>query len=68
MFAAFEAEFNSIINDVRSVPEKLEALVGLHTRAQAVEALAAPMTAVIEDASKTTEVKVTEILTMVGKL
>ena len=68
MFAALEAEFNSIINDVKSVPEKLEALVGLHTKSQAVEALAAPMTAVIEDTSKTTEVKVTEILTMVGKL
>jgi hypothetical protein len=68
MFAALEAEFNSIINDVKSVPEKLEALVGLHTKSQAVEALAAPMTTVIEDTSKTTEVKVTEILTMVGKL
>jgi len=68
MFAALEAEFNAIINDVKSVPEKLEALVGLHTKATAVEALAAPMTTVIEDASKTTEVKVTEILTMVGKL
>lgn len=68
MFASLEAEFNSIINDVKSIPEKLEALVGLHTKAQAVEALAAPMTAIIEDTSKTTEQKVTEILTAVGKL
>ena len=68
MFAALEAEFNAIINDVKSVPEKLEALVGLHTHAQAVEALAAPMTAIIEDASKTTDQKVQEILTLAGKL
>ena len=68
MFAALEAEFNTIINDVKSIPEKLEALVGLHTKAQAIEALAAPMTAIIEDTSKTTEQKVTEILTAVGKL
>lgn len=68
MFAALEAEFSAIINDAKTIPEKLEALVGLHTRAQAIEALAAPMTAVIEDASKTTETKVTEILHMVGQL
>jgi hypothetical protein len=68
MFAALEAEFNTIIADARSIPEKLEALLGLHTRSQAIDALAAPMTAIIEDASKTTEQKVTEILTAVGKL
>lgn len=68
MFASLEAEFNSIINDVKSIPEKLEALVGLHAKSQAVEALAAPMTAIIEDTSKTTEQKVQEILTAVGKL
>jgi hypothetical protein len=68
MFAALEAEFTAIINDVTSVPQKLEALVGLHTKAQAIDALAAPMTTVIEDASKTTEQKVAEILTLVGKL
>lgn len=68
MFAALEAEFNTIIADARSIPEKLEALLGLHTRSQAIDALAVPMTAIIEDASKTTEQKVTEILTAVGKL
>jgi len=68
MFAALEAEFNTIINDAKSIGEKLEALVGLHAKVSAVEALAAPMTAIIEDASKTTEQKVTEILTAVGKL
>lgn len=68
MFAALEAEFNSIVNDARSVGEKLEALVGLHTKNAEIEALAAPMATVIEDASKATAIKVTEILTMVGKL
>jgi hypothetical protein len=68
MFAALEAEFNAIINDVKSVPEKLEALVGLHTKAAAIDALATPMTTIIEDASKTTEVKVTEILHLMGQL
>jgi hypothetical protein len=68
MFAAIEAEFNAIVADARSIPEKLEALIGLHTRSQAVEALATPMTTIIEDASKPTVQKVTEILTMVGKL
>lgn len=68
MFAALEAEFAAIMNDARSIPEKLEALVGLHSKASAVEALAAPMTAIIEDVTKATEQKVQEILTLVGKL
>lgn len=68
MFAALEAEFNAIVSDARSVAEKLEALVGLHSKAQAIEALTAPMTTIIEDATKSTEQKVAEILTAVGKL
>lgn len=68
MFAALEAEFNAIVNDVKSVPEKLEALVGLHSKAQVIAALSTPMTAIIEDTSKATEQKVQEILTLVGKL
>jgi hypothetical protein len=68
MFAAIEAEFNAIVADARSIPEKLEALIGLHTKSQAIEALATPLATVIEDASKPTTQKVTEILTMVGKL
>jgi hypothetical protein len=68
MFAALEAEFNAIVNDARSIPEKLEALVGLHSKASAVAALAAPMTTIIEDTSKTTEQKVQEILALAGKL
>lgn len=68
MFAALEAEFNAIITDVRSVPEKLEALLGLHAKSQALDALVAPLTAVVEDAAKSTEQKIQEILTLVGKL
>jgi hypothetical protein len=68
MFAALEAEFNAIVNDARSVGEKLEALVGLHSKSAELEALATPLATVIEDASKATATKVTEILTMVGKL
>lgn len=68
MFAALEAEFNAIVADVKSVPEKLEALVGLHTKAAAVEALAAPITAIVDNAEMTTAQKVEAILAAVGKL
>ena len=68
MFAKLEAEFNTIVNDVKTIPEKLEALVGLQSRAKELENLSAPLTAVIEDASKATAQKVEEILAMVGKL
>lgn len=68
MFASLEAEFAAIVGDVTSIPEKLAALVGLHSKAQAVEALATPMTAIIEDTTKVTADKVQEILTLVGKL
>ena len=68
MFAALEAEFAAIVNDAKSIPEKLEALVGLHTKAEAVAALSAPMTLIIEDTTKATEQKVQEILALVGKL
>ena len=68
MFAALEAEFAAIVNDARSIPEKLESLMGLHTKVEAINALTAPMTAIIEDGNKATEQKVQEILTLVGKL
>jgi hypothetical protein len=68
MLAALEAEFATIVGDVKSIPEKLEALVGLHAKVQAVEAMAAPMTTIIGDAAQTVEQKVTAILTLVGKL
>lgn len=68
MFAALEAEFAAIVNDAKSIPEKLEALVGLHSKAEAIDALTAPMTLIIEDATKATEQKVQEVLALVGKL
>lgn len=68
MFAALEAEFAAIVADVKSVPEKLEALVGLHAKSQVIDALATSMATIIDDTSKPTAQKVQEILTMVGKL
>jgi hypothetical protein len=68
MFAAIEAEFSAIVNDVKSIPEKLEALVGLHNKSRELDAMIQPMTTIIEDQTKTTQQKVTEILSLVGKL
>ena len=68
MFAALEAEFNAIVADGRSVAEKLESLIGLHAKSATVDSFAPALTAILEDAAKTTEQKVTDILTAVGKL
>jgi hypothetical protein len=68
MFAALEAEFNAIVADGRSVAEKLESLIGLHSKAATVDSFAPALTTIVEDTTKTTEQKVTEILTAVGKL
>ena len=68
MFAALEAEFNAIVADGRSVAEKLESLIGLHAKSATVDSFALALTAIVEDAAKTTEQKVTDILTAVGKL
>jgi hypothetical protein len=68
MFAALEAEFAAIVSDGRSVAEKLESLIGLHAKAATVSQFAPPMTSIIENASMATEQKITEILTLVGKL
>jgi len=68
MFAALEAEFNAIVSDGRSVAEKLESLIGLHAKSATVDSFAPALTAIVEDAAKTTEQKVTDILTAMGKL
>jgi hypothetical protein len=68
MFAALEAEFNAIVADGRSVAEKLESLIGLHAKSATVDSFAPALTAIVEDAAKTTEQKVTDILAAVGKL
>jgi len=68
MFASLEAEFAAIVADVTSVPEKLAALVGLHSKVQAIDAITAPLSAIVDDTTKATTDKVQEILTLVGKL
>ena len=64
---SIENEFNAIVSDARSVPEKLAALVGLHNRAQELQALELSIAAIVEDATKATADKVTEILHAIGK-
>lgn len=68
MFAKLETEFNAIVADVKSIPEKLESLLGFKTKVDSVNALAAPITTIIEDTTTTTEQKVEAILTAAGKL
>lgn len=64
---SIENEFNAIVSDARSVPEKLAALVGLHNRAQELTQLEASITTIVDDSTKATADKVTEILHAVGK-
>jgi hypothetical protein len=63
-----EAEFNAVIADARSLPEKLEALVGIRNKAAEMTALEQKLTDVINDGSIATPDKVTAILQAVGKL
>ena len=63
-----EADYNAVISSADSVATKLESLVGIQTRAKEMTALVGQVTAVIEDAAKSSADKVTEILTLVGKL
>ena len=68
IWTGIENEFNAIIADARSVPEKLAALVELHSKASGLSALESTVTTIVEDAAKGTADKVTEILQAVGKL
>lgn len=63
-----ETEFNAIVADAKSIPEKLAALVDLNGKASALSSLEATVTTIVEDAAKSTADKVTEILHAVGKL
>jgi hypothetical protein len=63
-----EAEFNSVVASADSIPAKLEALVGIQSKAAQMTALTNQITAILEDGSKANADKVTEILTAVGKL
>jgi hypothetical protein len=67
IWAGIESEFNAIVADVKSVPEKLEALVGLHAKAQNLSALESTLTTIVEDTTRAAADKVTEILAAVGK-
>jgi hypothetical protein len=63
-----ENEFNAVIASADSIPTKLENLVGIQSKAQQMTALTTQITAIIDDGTKNTPDKVTDILTAVGKL
>jgi hypothetical protein len=63
-----EADYNAVIASADSVAVKLENLMGIQTRAQQMTALTTQFTTIIDDGSKATPEKVTELLTLVGKL
>lgn len=67
IISSIESEFAAIVADARSVPEKLEALIGLHSKAQAVTALEPVLTAII-NSGDAVEAKVEAIVRAVGKL
>jgi hypothetical protein len=67
-WADIEAEANAVWASADSISVKLENLVGIQTRAQQVTALTNQFTAIIDDGTKATPEKVTELLTLVGKL
>jgi len=63
-----EADYNAVITSADSVATKLANLVGIQTRAQEMTTLTSQITAIVDDGAKATPDKVTEILTLVGKL
>lgn len=67
-WAQIEADYNAVIASADSVAVKLENLMGIQTRAQEMTNLTTQFTTIIDDGSKATPDKVTELLTLVGKL
>jgi hypothetical protein len=67
ILSSIETEFQAIVNDGRSVAEKLASLVDLHGRAKALEELEPQLVQLIESGLPSPE-KVEQILKMVGKL
>ena len=63
-----EADYTAVIASADTVAVKLENLMGIQTRAQTMTTLTAQITAIVDDGSKATVDKVTDILTLVGKL
>jgi plasmid maintenance system antidote protein VapI len=68
IWAGIESEFTAIVNDARSIPEKLAALVDLHSKAQSLSSIESTVTAIVDDATRVTADKVTAIMQAVGKL
>ena len=63
-----EADFQSVVTSAEGIPAKLEALFSIRNRAAEMTTLTQQVTAIIDDGAKATPDKVTEILTLVGKL
>lgn len=63
-----EAEYNAVISSADSVAVKLANLVGIQTRAQQMTELTNQITTIIDNGEVNTPDKVTQILTLVGKL
>lgn len=63
-----ESDFQAVVASAETIPAKLESLVGIRNRAAEMTALTAQITGIVDDGSKATADKVTEILTLVGKL
>lgn len=68
IWTGIEGEFNAIVSDARSIPEKLAALVDLHGKAQTLSSLESAITTIVDDGTKATADKVQEILQAAGKL
>lgn len=67
IMASIEQEFQTIVADARSIPEKLASLVGLHTKAQELVQLESTITEIV-NGGEAVEAKVEGILHAVGKL
>jgi hypothetical protein len=67
IMASIEQEFQNIIADARSIPEKLAALVGLHAKSQELAQLEEQITTIV-NGGEAVETKVEGILHAVGKL
>jgi hypothetical protein len=67
-WAQIEADYNAVIASADSVAVKLENLMGIQTRAQEMTTLTNQFTAIVDNGALDTPTKVTQLLTLVGKL
>ena len=63
-----EADYQAVVASADTVAVKLENLMGIQTRAQQMTTLTNQITSIVDDGTKNTPDKVTEILTACGKL